>query len=270
MANTRHIERLESQGKLFVTRQELTGDKALSSSSLRVMVHRLKKAGRLVSLGGGCYLIVPHLYKKAGAPPIEWYLDDYMKFLKINYYAGLLTAAAYHGASHQAPQVYQVIVDKKRKALKIGRSLILFIYKNPKSFKEQTSIQPLTSIDGTISISSPESTALDLLMYEKSATSLNNIATIIAELAPKLNQDTLKQLLEKIPPTYSQRLGYILEKTSQDQSITGPLLKTIKDSLKSKDVRYRLLHSATKRSKTDKKDFNWHLVINTSLEFDTI
>ena len=270
MSNIEHIGALESRGKLFVTRKELEATLGVSASALGVMIYRLKKEGRLVSLRGGCYLIVPLLYRQMGAPPIEWYLDDYMKFLNINYYVGLLTAAAYHGSSHQSPQVYQVITDKKRKPIKAGRTRIRFAYKNPKDFKEQTFIQRFRTTNGEINLSSPESTALDLLIYERSTTSLNNIATVIAELAPNLNKDVLSKLVGQISSTYSQRLGYILEQTAQEQETTEPLLEAIFESLKNKDIRYRLLHSASKHSKKDLKDSKWHLIINTQLELDDI
>jgi len=43
-------------------------------------------------------------YRVAGAPPASWYIDDFMKAVGTPYYVGVLTAAALHGAAHQAPQ----------------------------------------------------------------------------------------------------------------------------------------------------------------------
>jgi predicted transcriptional regulator of viral defense system len=259
-----YINQQETQGKLFLTQKLLREALSTSISALSVQIHRLKKAGRLVSLGSGCYVIVPLLYRQMGAPPIEWYLDDYMNFLKIKYYAGLLTAAEYHGSSHQSPQVYQIIADKRRHPIVVGRTHITFIYKNARDFNQHTIIQQLTTRYGYINLSSPESTALDLLIYQKSTGSLNNIATVITELAPKINGNVLRKLVKQVPSTYSQRLGYILEKI--ETPLVKSIVKSIAESLKGKNLRYRLLQPGINHSKTDIKNPKWHLIINTQLE----
>ena len=42
----------------------------------------------------------------------EWYIDSLMRHEKRSYYVGLLTAAAAHGAAHQAGMEFQVVTDK--------------------------------------------------------------------------------------------------------------------------------------------------------------
>ena len=37
-----------------------------------------------------------------------------MEYWQSKYYVGLLTAAMYHGASHQQPQIFQVVIEKNR------------------------------------------------------------------------------------------------------------------------------------------------------------
>lgn len=44
-----------------------------------------------------------------------------MRYLKLDYRVSLLRAAAYHGASHQAAMVFQVIVPKQLRGFDIGR-----------------------------------------------------------------------------------------------------------------------------------------------------
>ena len=46
-----------------------------------------------------------------GVLPGELFIDPMMRALGRNYYVSLLTAAAMHGASHQAPQAFQVMVS---------------------------------------------------------------------------------------------------------------------------------------------------------------
>ena len=43
-----------------------------------------------------------------------------MDRLEVPYYAGLLTAARYHGAAHQQPQIFQVVVPKNRPPIHCG------------------------------------------------------------------------------------------------------------------------------------------------------
>ena len=56
-----------------------------------------------------------------GAPPVEWWLDAYFRWLGRPYYLALQTAAASHGSSPQAIQVTQVMTDLPRCDLRIGR-----------------------------------------------------------------------------------------------------------------------------------------------------
>jgi hypothetical protein len=43
--------------------------------------------------------------------PADWFIDDLMGHLGRRYYVALLSAAARHRASHQAPQVFQMMAD---------------------------------------------------------------------------------------------------------------------------------------------------------------
>ncbi len=51
-----------------------------------------------------------------------------MKYLKMDYRISLLRAAAFHGATHQAAMVFQVIVPKQMRDFEIGRHRLEFIY----------------------------------------------------------------------------------------------------------------------------------------------
>lgn len=54
----------------------------------------------------------PADYRSWGVLPGELFIDGMMRALGREYYVSLLTAAAMHGAAHQAPQVFQVMVDR--------------------------------------------------------------------------------------------------------------------------------------------------------------
>ena len=58
----------------------------------------------------------------------------FMRHLGVDYRISLLRAAAFHGASHQAAQVFQVIVPKQIRFITIGRQRIQFVYQTPQVF----------------------------------------------------------------------------------------------------------------------------------------
>jgi predicted transcriptional regulator of viral defense system len=257
-----YIESLESKGRFFFTRKEAQKNLKTSSDTLKVMVHRLTKDNHIISLNRSCCVIVPIQYRTMGAPPTEWYLDEFMNFLHVKYYVGSLTAASYHGAAHQAVQVYQIVTDKQIRPIKLGRTNLSFLYKNKKSF---CSIVPslIPKTNEGVHLSSPELTALDLLIYKDRVGSFNTVVTVLAELAPKINAETLIRLMEKTALVHGQRLGYVLEMTGHTD-----LSKDIHSFLESKSLRYHSLEpSLPPKGEKNKK---WHLMINMTLEIDEI
>ena len=61
--------------------------------------------------------------------PATWFIDALMKHFSQEYYVGLLTAAALHGAAHQQPMTFQVITDKRTRNITVGELFIEFICK---------------------------------------------------------------------------------------------------------------------------------------------
>ena len=73
----------------------------VSANAFRKAAQRLARSRRLVRVRGDFHVIVPLDYYRAGITPPEWFIDDLMRHLGVRYYLGALTAAAYHGATHQ-------------------------------------------------------------------------------------------------------------------------------------------------------------------------
>jgi predicted transcriptional regulator of viral defense system len=255
-----YIESLESRGCLFFTRKEALENLKVSNDVFKVMIYRLVKEKRIISLSKQFCLVVPIQYRTLGAPPPEWYLHEFMSSMKTDYYVSGLTAAAYHGASHHAVQVYQVMVTKQIRPLTIGRTRYVFLYKNKKAFDNIESKFILKTNKG-IHLSSPELTTLDLLMYKDSIGSLNTIMTALVELAPLIRIGMLLSL--KTPLVHIQRLGYIWERTEQ-KGLAGHIYKF----LELKRLRYHLLEP--KIVANGEKNKKWHLMINAVLEPDDI
>ena len=58
----------------------------------------------------GFYVIITDEYALRGTVPQAVYLDQMMQHLERKYYVALLNAAEYHGAAHQAPMSFCVMI----------------------------------------------------------------------------------------------------------------------------------------------------------------
>jgi hypothetical protein len=139
-----------------------------------------------------------------------------MAAMKLPYYVGLLSAAALHGASHQQPQEFQVITDRSVRSLSAGRARVRFFTSKYVARAHTSSVKTPT---GSMRVSTPETTAVDLVRFAKAAGSLDNVATVIAELSPSLDPKKLlaavrlvhdvpkMELLPGIEPCQDNRCG---------------------------------------------------------------
>jgi predicted transcriptional regulator of viral defense system len=134
-----------------------------------------------------------------------------------SYYAGLLTAAQYHGAAHQRPQAFQVFVDRTRRSLVCGKVKVVFMVRKR---LQEVSVQHLNTPRGTLRVSTPEATALDLIGYQEQAGGLDQVATVLSELAERLRADRLPAAADAAPVAWAQRLGYLLEHVGATEKAT--------------------------------------------------
>jgi hypothetical protein len=112
-----------------------------------------------------------------GAPPVEWWLGDYMAHLKTPYYVGLLSAAALHGSAHFAVMETQVVVPGAMSPLSVGRAHVRFFVK---STVTAAPVETRSNLWGAVEVSTPEATLLDLLRY---IGSIERTALIVGDLA---------------------------------------------------------------------------------------
>ncbi len=131
-----------------------------------------------------------------------------MEWRKTRYYAGLLTAAQYHGSAHHRPQEFQVIVEKNQRHIECGSVRVSFIARKK---MRAVPIQSFNTPRGTISVSTVEATAVDLVGYPHHAGGFDQVATILAELAEKIDPKRLAVAAKTAPLPWAQRLGYLLE-----------------------------------------------------------
>ncbi len=212
---------LLAAGRVVFSCDEAADALGVSHGAFLDAAERLQHQQRLISPRRGFYVIVPPQFHAWGAPPPSWYIDDLMRFESCFYYTGLLKAAELHGATHQAITEFQVVADKRLPRIQAGRSPIVFYYRK-KITEVSQGIQDRKTAAGRMKVSSPELTALDLLRYPRAAAGLDNIATVLTDLADRLDAKKLAVLSRAFKRPTRQRLGRLLEWLGR-MDRTGPL-----------------------------------------------
>jgi predicted transcriptional regulator of viral defense system len=151
---------------------------------------------------------VPPEYRALGCLPAEQFIDQLMASLGEPYYVGLLNTAAYHGAAHQRPQRFQVIVPRSRRPILCGGVQVDFVVRKD---MDSTPTVRRNTRTGYLRLSTPEATALELVGYTQRCGGLDNVATVLSELAEVLRRGPLAQAATHCPIAWVQRLGWLLD-----------------------------------------------------------
>lgn len=203
---------------------------------------------------------VPPEFRTWGAPPGMEIIDMMMRHLRVGYYVGWLSAAALHGASHQAPQVFQVAVDRQVRDRSVGRTRFSFAQRNVEAVP--TISHPTR--EGTAQVSTIAATMLDIADDLHRAAGLDNAATVIVELSedPTFDPADLIGLSTTFPAAATRRVGWILSRFT-DRDDLAPL----RDVAPGLAVSPSHLdpHSTVRGSMDD----DWMLMINRDMEPDT-
>lgn len=202
------VDDLQARGRYTFTRAEISRASGTWTPATRAVLRRLATAGRIVRPRQGFYVIVPLEYRNAGTLPASWFIDDLMRYLDRPYYVGLLSAAAIYGAAHQRAQETQVVTDRPMRTITVGRLRIRFLQN---SRVQEMPIRAVQTETGSMRVSSPEATALDLVHYLEPAGSMDNVATVLRELAEQLEPQQLVSLAADAPSVEVRRLGYLLD-----------------------------------------------------------
>lgn len=202
------VSSLMSKGRYTFTVTQAAEGLGQSLVATRAALRRLGKKGEIAMPYRGFWVIVPPEYRSIGCLPPEQFIPQLMEHLGESYYAGLLSAAEYHGAAHHRPQVFQVVVTKNRPDIDCGNVRVRFIAR--KNTADIPTV-PFKTPRGYLQLSTPEATAFDLVGYPERAVGLDNVANILAELAEKLDGKKLAEVAKLSPIAWAQRLGYLLE-----------------------------------------------------------
>lgn len=255
------VEQLQANGRYTFRRKEAIEESGLSPESAKKALQRLKLRGRIAMPKDYFFVVVPLEYSAAGSPPVSWFIHDLMTAMDRPYYVALLSAAGLHGASHHQPQEFQVITDRPIRPITLGRARIRFF--TSKSAANSATIEMKTPT-GRMRVSTPEATTVDLVRFAKASGQMDNVATVIAEIAPKLNSSKLFEAVKLVDNlANAQRLGYILDSVGATR-----LTPAITKFLKGRKVNCVTLRS-TPHSKAAEVDDRWQVIVDRPLEIET-
>lgn len=255
------VDALQASGSYVFDRRQVGTTLGLTGPALKRAVARLKARGRLCVPRRGFYVIVPLEYRVAGAPPPTWFIDSLMRHIGRPYYVGVLSAAAIHGAAHQQPQEFQIVSDRPERPLRAGRARIRFLSKER---LDASAVIDMKTDTGTMRVAAPETTAFDLLRYGHAAGGLANIATVLAELAERMDPRRLVTAAEVDGElTRVQRLGHLLDRVGA-RSLADRLARWVAR----RRPRPVLLRPGRPASGAT-VDSRWQVVVNERVEAET-
>lgn len=219
---------------------------------------RLIEHGSLASPERGFYVVVPPEYRSLGCLPAEQFVPALMETHRLPYYAGLLSAAQFHGAAHHRPQQFQVLLAKNRRPIACGKVRVAFVARKR---VEDVPVVRLNTPRGQIRVSTPEATAVDLVGYVDHAGGLDQVATVLVDLAERIDPSQLPTAAATAPLHWAQRLGYLLELVGAASTATS-----LKHYVRETARDYAPLVSAGPREGT--RSVDWKILVNAAVEID--
>ena len=222
-------------------------------------IQQMRKAGRLIDPARGFYVIIPEEMSLVNRLPADRYIDDLMAFHQAPYYVGLLTAAFYYGSAHQSPQVFQVITNKPRRSLRVRGGKVRFFTKQD---VDSVPVTRRNTPTGVMRISTPETTILDLVKYDRWIGGMDHVANVISEMIDQIRIAPLAESAAYFSTPVLQRLGYVFELIGYQKGT-----RKIESLLANGSVPYTPLESTGPKVLTPKNE-RWKLILNTDIEIE--
>lgn len=254
-----YIRDLAASGRYSFTSHEAQAALGVSANATKVALYRLIREGEIASPARGFYVIVPPEYRSLGCLPADQFIPNLMQQAGLPYYAGLLTAAQYYGAAHHRPQEFHVMLAKPRRPIHCGLVRVKFFVR--KRLRE-VPLQSFNTPRGTIHVSTPETTALDLVGYQHQVGGLDHVATVLSELAEQIDPQKLAATAPTAPLPWAQRLGYLLEQAGaaeKTEALKAYVKKTARETV-------ALLPGA--HGDEARRDAGWKLIVNVDVEVE--
>jgi predicted transcriptional regulator of viral defense system len=252
-----YLTRLAAIGRYHFESSDAQKALGVSPAAAKLALNRLAKQGVIASPARGFYVIIPPEYQSLRSLPADQFIPALMQRLNLTYYAGLLTAAQYHGAAHHRPQEFQVMLAKSRRPLISGAVRVAFIVRKDIA---AISTQSFNTPRGTVLVSTPEATAVDLVGYPGHIGGLDQAATILGELAENMDAEKLVVAAQTAPMPWAQRLGYILVRAG-----AGDRADALKSYVRQHARQTAVLLPNAPHDDASRDD-DWKLIINAEVE----
>jgi len=256
---SKFVAGLASIGRYHFTTEDVSKALGISVVAARAVLRRMKARGEIADPHRGFHVIIPPEYRRLGCLPPEQFIPQLMEHLGEDYYVALLSAAEFHGAAHHRPQTFQVMLKRNRRSLECGNVRVQFVAR--KNLDRTPTVEKNTP-RGNLRLSSPESTALELVGYADQCGGLDNVASVVAELAESIEGSKLAHAARQCPIAWVQRLGYLLDLTDHAQ-VADSLVDYVQAHA---TVVAPLVRSQSKASAA--RENRWKLAINASVEPD--
>ncbi len=263
-----YLDGLLGRGRAYFSRDEVAAALGLKPSALAAAITRAINKRRLANPRHGFYLILRPEDQIAGGPdPVKW-IDPLMKHQGIDYRISLLRAAAFHGSSHQASMVFQVVVPRQLRDIDLGRHRLQFVYQGPDAFSQvnQSSlVDQMKSDAGFATVAGVELTLLDCVRYFHKAAGINGVAQIVKDIGAKASPRLLQKAAGAYENSAVRRLGYLLDLAGharQADALQG-FVKRARTALPL-DPAVRPLVKAL--AQAGERNPRWRLLINEAVE----
>lgn len=254
------VDRLRQRGRVGFAITELERSTGLSPIAARRQLARLGDQVVRVAPKQEFFLVVDPEHRAFGAPPPAWWIESYFRWLGRPYYLALQSAAEHHGAAAQAIQVTQVMTNRPRREIRLGRVRVHFFVKRAIA---ATPTHPLAQSHAPLRVSTPAATVIDLVQYATRVGGLGRVVETIQPLVARLERADLSAALDQPLETPTlQRFGYLLERLGQPR-----LAKQVHARLR-QPIRLAALDLSLPAG-DDPTDARWSLRVNTEVEVPT-
>ena len=246
-----------AHGRSSLTGEEVARLLGIDENQVRRRLNAPTRRGEWEQPTRGLWVPVPPEFRTWGAPPGIEIVDSMMRHRGIGYYVGWLSAAALYGAAHQAPQVFQVAVDRQIRDRIVGRTRFMFAQRDIASIPTT----PHPTRDSSARVSSVAATMLDVADDLARAAGIDNAATVIIELSEhdSFDPSELARLATSFPAAAGRRVGWVLDQFAGRNDLE-PLQNAVRDAVPSVS---RLNPHTTD---TGPVDDDWMLLINREVE----
>ncbi len=263
-----YLDDLLSRGRAYFSRDEALRALGIKAATFAAAVTRAINKRRLANPRHGFYLILRPEDRVSGAPdPVRW-IDPLMKHQGIDYRISLLRAAAFHGSSHQASMVFQVVVPRQLRDFDLGRHRLQFVYQAREAFErinQPELLDRFKSDAGFARVAGIELTLLDCVRYFHKAAGISGVAQIVKDIGASARPRLLQKAAGAYENSALRRLGYLLDLAGHARQADAlqPFVKQAKTALPLDPAAKPLVQALESASERNPR---WKLLINEALE----